>query len=644
MYGPVAPRSLPKQNRDTVQLIASRWERSAVGMQEWARRGKEAVDFVEGRHWTAEQLAQMQASGKPALTFNRTGALFRLVAGYQANNRTDHKFQPGSDSVATETIAEVITNVVKHESEHMGLVFEDQEMYMDGLMTGRGYQDIRLDFAHNDLGELSVKALDPFSVYLDPEGSEYDVSKSGHVSVSRWVSLDEIENGFGKQAANMVRPFTEGNIWTHFPEITGEVDQEISPIRYFGEENDIEVGYNSFRDLFENDFIDVYRKNIRMVDTQYWVRIRRPVLIDLETGHRQVVPDWWTRNDIQKALYHAEQIGNPLYVQVRDVRRVRWTVIVGDVIVYDDWSPYDKFTVHGFFPWFRRGYTKGMIDDLIDPQREVNKRRSLTIEIVARTTNGGWKVQEGSLSPEQESYLETYGSSPGAIIKYKNEAPQEIQAAPPPTSMERLEQKAADDLKEISGINESALGTLDRVQSGVAVEARQRQALVGLQTYNDNFMRTKKLQGETFLNLIQKHYAEERVFRIIGEDGKLSQKVINQTSTNPETGLQERLNDVTMGRYNVIIDQTPLSATFNDAQFEEAMGIFEKLAPHLGPAAMVLGDMLIDMSSMPNKDAIRQRIQQAMGIGQQQAPEALGGAPQAALPAPTPTDTTAIEA
>jgi hypothetical protein len=56
--------------------------------------------------------------------------------------------------------------------------------------------------------------------------------------------------------------------------------------------------------------------------------------------------------------------------------RIRHTVTAADVVLYDDWSPYETMTVVPYFAYFRRGKTMGMVEDLLDPQREVNKRRS----------------------------------------------------------------------------------------------------------------------------------------------------------------------------------------------------------------------------------------------------------------------------
>ena len=430
----------------------------------------------------------------------------------------------------------------------------------------------------------------------------------------RWASVDEIEHTYGKATADLVRPFTSGNRWSGFPSLVQTAHDEITPIRFFSrDEGDLDNAYQGFRDMFHQELVDDTRKNIRVIDTQYYVSEVRPCFIDLETGDRQPIPKTWGKDRIAKCMYHAERLGNPLIVQKRPVRRVHWTVLVGDVIVHDDWSPYETFTKIGFFPYFRRGVTAGMVSDLLDPQKEINKRRMAQIEIVSRTANGGWMYGEGDLDPIQERNLKKFGSRPGVTIKYKKNPPQQINSSPPPVAMERLEMHAIDDLRQISGINESALGEMDRVQSGRAIEAKQRQAVISLQMYMDNYTRSKELLGRMALSNYQKHYTEQRIFRASGEDGRLVQHMINQAVSDPETGnVIDRLNDITVGKYAVAVDETPMSATFANAQFEEMMAMIEKLgSPQLASA---LADILVDMSTIPRKAEVKERLA-ALGLG-----------------------------
>lgn len=608
-FGPVPPSSVPAQDPSKVLLLAERWQRASFAQQKWAERAKQAVDFFEGRQWTAEQLQKLK--NRPALTFNIIAPVVRLVLGYQRNNKTDITYKPGQDSRSTEEVADALNGVEKAISEMNEQQFVDVEVFMDGLVGGRGWFDTRLDWENNDLGEIKTIADDPFTVYVDPDASAYDVnSTASYICQSKMVSPEEIEGAFGKNIADLVKPFTLGK--TPLSPISNiVVNDEITPVRFWGERSEGDVDWwNSFYSSM-GDFADTYRKTIRILEIQYKVKEPRNVMIDLETGDKKVLPIEWGPDHIQKALLYAEMVDNPCIIQRRIVERIHWTTIAGDLILYDAPSLYDTYTKTLYAPYFRRGMTRGMVEDLIDPQKQKNKERSNATEIVAKSANGGWKYHESSLDPVQEAALKKYGSTPGFDLKWKGEKePEQIQPGTPPIAHNQLEVKNDEDIRRISGINEAAMGDVDnKATSGRAIEARQRQAVISVQTYMDNFKRSKRLLGVQHLGIVQNHYTEKRIYRITGADSKESQIVINQMMMDPMSGVKKILNDVTLGKYAIVVDDSPISPSYHEAQFDEMMIVLEKLGPIIGPMLPGFADLIISASSMPRKEEWIERLQ-----------------------------------
>jgi hypothetical protein len=397
-----------------------------------------------------------------------------------------------------------------------------------------------------------------------------------------------------------------------------ERSMELTPWRGFGgQEGGPNGPWFAGAEAYLANAFDRARKTIRLVDFQHQIWQKALNFVDLETGDRELVPKHFGPEDVQKVLYWAEQEYakrgqmSPMRVQMRPTKRVRWTTVAGDLVVYDDWSAYESYTLVGFFPWFRRGKTKGGVEDLIDPQLEINKRRSSTIDIITRTAHSGWMYHEKGVNEEQAEHIENNGATPGVNIKWRGEQwqkPERIQPAAPPTAMERLEEKATSDLMEISGVNESALGDLDRVQSGRAIEARQRQAVLAIQVYMDNMSRSKELGGRKIIEMVQNHYTEQRILRVKGDRGEYTFEKINE-----RTAVGEIKNNVTLGRYEVSLDETPLASSYLQAQFDELMEMVEK---GVIPKELVTED-LIQSSSVANKEMLKRKVQAwnaAMGI------------------------------
>ncbi len=595
---------------ELVQLMAERYMRADAALATWAGPAMECVDFVEGRQYTAAELAKADAEGRPAYTFNKVAPLVRLVLGYHRNNRMDTRYLPDDDGASTEAVANQLTKLRKHVSNRNMEPFVDAEMFLDGMLTGRGYKDFRLDFEKNDLGELKITAKDPFTIRIDPDADTYDPKHWNYIQEARWWSIDEIEHSFGMNAAALVWPLIgsssyKGGVGTYGSGVF-DVNAEIAPWRTFG-------GRELYGEMFNMDaymanVVDTARKNVRVIDTQWMIRVMQKCVLNLETGDREPLPDRFTDADTNKLMqWGAEQYALkgeafPLRIEYRPMRRVRWTVMVGDLIVYDDWSPYESYTIIPFFPWFRRGKTRGMIEDLIGPQKEINRRRSATIDIVERTAHSGWMWHERGLRETEKIKMEKYGASAGINIEWKGDAtmkPEKIVPGAPPTAMERLEEKATGDLKEIAGINDSALGQIDRVQSGRAIEARQKQSVLGIETYMDNGRRTKWLEAEKSLEIFQNHYTEKRIFRMAAGSGKFETLSINERAASGEI-----VNNVTIGKYGISIDDTPLAASYMSAQYEELIELAEK---GLLPIPMIQ-DIAIELSSLPQKELLKMRM------------------------------------
>lgn len=605
-------RPLPSQDHRTIYRQLSRFHRDATTQAAWARPGAQCFEFYEGNQWSPEDRAKLEEEGRPALTWNKIRPRVNLVLGYQRMNRYDIRYQPGNDGLSSSETAEALSAQARQISNDNRLPWREAEVFRNGIIGGRGYFDIRLDFSENLLGEVGIWSLDPFSVYPDSEAQHYEPQYWGHVTTAKWLSMADIGLIYGAKGLEEVWAVSRAGAGGSLPGYSGidsEYEDDIAPERGFGQyrffadfgaQTPYQIGVDAQTFTLSTE-VDPYRKAVRVLDQQHYQLRRVRQFVDTATGAMRDIPDDWDNERISKVVAWAMMKGQNVQIIEQVKKRVRWTVTAADVILHDDWSPYDTFTIIPFFPYFRNGKTLGMVHDLIDPQKEINKRRSAEIHIVNTVAHSGWKFEEGTLDPDQEHLLEQYGSMPGINIKTRRgqlDKLQKIDPSPPPTAMERLELRAIEDLKDTSGVNDSALGIIDRVQSGKAIEARQKSAVVGIEPYLDNLALTRNLVAEKILNLIQRHYPEERLVKTMGDDGKPVLIVLNQRDTAGRI-----VNDVTVGEYDVCIDEAPASASFVAAQFQEALLLLER-----GVLPPQMADILVDLSSLPRKREIKARL------------------------------------
>lgn len=617
-------RKLPSQNYELILMHAERYRRSSVADSIWREKAKQCVEFYEGKQWKDSDLKELEKQKRPALNINKIRPLVNLVQGYQLNNASVVTYKPSNDGSGTAETANAVSHVSKSINEQELLSFTDTEVYMDGLLTGRGFWDVRMDFARNMYGHVQAKAADNFSVYLDPDGMEYDINSGSYCGTTKWISSDEVEFFYGRQAYDLIAPLAAGMSFSAMPTAGYDGMEEISPWRSFGGDVDRQNIWRMASEQFY-DWVDPYRKSVRMLDMQHYVRAWRWFFVDLDTGDQSPIPDHYGPDEVQRALsFCRDQLKQQLIVQRKATRRLRWTHMVGDIIVYDEWSPYDTFTLVPYFPYFRRGKTQGMVENLVDIQTEINTRRSARMNITSRQSNGGWMIHKGTMTPQDEARLDTEGSRPGFKLKYdlKNNTlppPKQLELGMQPLAHAALEKEADTDIMEIAGINQAALGQVDQAAvSGRNILARQQQTVIGLEGFTSNFHRSKRLFGIKQLALIQRFYTTERIVRVLGRNqGNPVEMIVNQVTAE---GIK---NNLSLGSYAVSVDEESLLASFLDGQFQELIRMKELGMP-------IPDDWLVDASSIGRKEELRialaqaRQQQAAMGVPPEDAPA--GGA------------------
>ena len=221
-------------------------------------------------------------------------------------------------------------------------------------------------------------------------------------------------------------------------------------------------------------------------------------------------------------------------------------------------------------------------------------------------------VESGSLVGMTVDDLEEHGAETGLVVEYARgtNPPLKIQPNQIPTGLDRISQKAALNIKAISGINDSMLGTDSAEVSGIAIQAKQNRGAIMIQVPLDNLRKTRQYLAEKVLNLLQTFYTEERIIQVTNEDDPLKPReemVINQQT--PEGRI---INDLTLGEYDVIVATAPARDSFDEVQFAEALNLRQ-----VGVA--IPDDAIIEYSHLARKGELAKRIRMMTGV--EQSPE-----------------------
>jgi len=468
----------------------------------------------------------------------------------------------------------------------------EQQVFADGLiMDGRGYFDVRMDFSDHVEGEIRITAKDPLDILIDPDAKDADPKTWNEVFETKWMTLDEISELYGKKKAERLLFVAENGM------SFGPDSVEYQETRF----GDTQTNDDYFGAGVPGD--EEYRnvKALRVVERQHKKLTRVTFFVDPNTGDQRQAPDAWSEAKVKK---FAKQ--HQLSLMSKVIRKVRWTVTCDKVVLHDDWSPYNDFTIIPFFCYFRRGRPFGVVRNLLSPQEQLNKIASQELHIVNTTANSGWMVESGSLVGMTADDLEEHGAETGLVLEYQRGTtpPQKIQPNQIPTGLDRIAQKAAANIKTISGVNDSMLGTDSAEVSGIAIQAKQNRGAIMIQVPLDNLRKSRQYLAEKILNLIQTFYTEQRVIQVTNEADPLKPR--EEMIINEQTPEGRIINDLTIGEYDVIVATAPARDSFDETQFAEALALRQA-------GVIVPDDAIIEYSHLARKGELAKRIRQMTG-------------------------------
>lgn len=554
------------------------------GHADFVKKADRCNDFFIGQQWDANDIALLNAQKRPALTINKILSTISNVLGEQIQNRTDISFQPRSG--APVEMAETLTKLFRYISDNTKLDWKRSEVFCDGIVSSRGFFDVRLDFTDSMQGEISIDHLNPKNVLVDPDAEEYDPDTWNDVFVTKWMTWQDIELLYNKKDAEYLK--TRGT--SFFPYGYDSIERERDRFGFY---------YNKGYYLGPWDQAEVIR-NIRVIERQYKQLDKQPHFVDLQTGDMRPIPDDWSDERIEMA---AQQFN--LGITQKLVKRIRWTVTADNVVLHDDWSPYRHFTVVPFFPYFRRGKTVGLVENLLGPQEYLNKVTSQELHVINTTANSGWVVQTGKLRNMSIEELEQRGAETGLVIEVEGSPGEVVQKISPnqtPTGLDRFSYKAEEHIKTISGVNDYQTGNAREDVSAKAVAMNQNRGALNLSKVMDSMQLTDYILARNVLDVIQQYYTEPRLINIVSNRITGDSEQFEVNSPDPNTG--QILNDLTIGEYDVVVSSTPARETLEDSQFEQAQSLRE-----LG--IQIPDEVLIENSRLNKRSEIVRQMREA---------------------------------
>ena len=562
------------------------------GHLDFVRLADKCDAFVKGRQWNEADKSKLDSANRPALTINKILPTVSTLLGDQIQNRTEVLFRPKNG--AGTDVADALSKVWMQISQNNQLPWVRSDVFFAGLVRGRGFYDVRLDFTDTMAGEVRITRPNSKNIIIDPDASEYDPDSWADVFETKWMAPQDIAILYSEDDAENLK-------------------MRDASARY-GYDS-IERVRNSFSGRHQSTYgyedKEGVRRNVRVIERQYRKLATQEHFVDLATGDMRPIPTSWDRERIASVLAKA---GGTISTTKKRVKRIRWTTTADDIVLHDDWSPYKHFTFVPYFPVFFDGTTVGVVENLLDPQEILNKSSSQELHVINTTANSGWVVEQDSLLNISVEELEATGATTGLVLEYRKGAqpPTKILPNQVPSGLDRITYKAEEHIKSISNVTDSMQGADREDVAAKAIAYKQHRSSVTHSKALDSLERTDWLLARNVMAIVQEYYTEERLITITHEDFTQQEESIMVNQMDTATGTIT--NDLTIGEFDIVVTSSPFRASLEDSQFEQARALKELGLP-------IPDSVLIENSRLLRRSEILKQME-----GDKESPEAQAAA------------------
>lgn len=570
--------------------------------KDWREFTEKVTRYYLGRQWAPADRIIMDDTNRPALTLNQLRALVKLVTGYQRQNR--YPIRVYGEEISDESTAAVLEELIQNIVVSNLYQYQDSQRFLHGLVTGRGWMFGKMDYSQDWLGEIKLHSrVNPRHVYYDRMSRDITLEDAEHVI---WVELlreSALEALIGDKDISKIKMQHLRNTVDWEQDFDPE-DWPVTGARHLaGNPADrwYNAGMGKNRQIPKGAFYKVANAFYRTWENQYFIA-------DRQSGQLKEVED----NDKKRGEAIVMTMPDELMLVQRRIQKIKSALVVGDTVIdhKECTTGHRIFPLIPYFSGFYMGESFGLLDDLLDIQNFVNKRFSNYSHILNTTANPGWIGDEDAV--ESWSEFRREASKPGPIIKKKSGKQLErLDSGNIPAAETKGLADATELMKVVSGVNPDMIGQADKDTSGRAIMLRQQQGYQILAENVDNHRLSTVMTSQFMIDAIQGNYNYQKTFRVLMPNQQAKYLTINQQMPGMQEGIERVLNDVTVGKYDVVVSDQAISPSMRYLHFQELIEIVRETGVQIHPA------ILVKSSNLPQdmKQEILESMQQPAPVG-----------------------------
>jgi hypothetical protein len=529
----------PDGRRKFVAQVHEWYRNSARTTQTWRTRAIESYQFAGNEQWDQDDLSTLDNATvqRPHLVINKILSPILLLAGMQRQARTQATLLPFSGQ--NPRGAELMSLLLKYVSKQSHERKKDSRIFLDKIITGLGYWKIVMDYEVEPDGRPDWTRAHPLSIYADPNWFDQEWSDAEYVIHATWFTRPKAQDRWSMYHEEIAKQFGE---WLT--------------------EGGVVIGNNggtaeSAGDSWSGErlFWDPDTQRIRVLET--WYKRRVTVTVARNSIDGQIEGDQDRVKSLRdRARRYPAETEHFQFIE-RPVTQIRVATVLNDLLLSDESSPFDEaqfpiFPATAYYFWQN---PFGIVEPLKDPQRQKNKTRSTTVEIIHRMPISGFFNRKiGGAKTED---IENFANGSGAQIPYEDIMPTAIKPPELPQTLVFLDQKCDQEMAEIISTRALAPAAPGYTTSAKHVEAIQRPGVVSQEPLIDSFRDDKEPAIKFMVKAIQQYMPVSKAIRILGTMAARDKTgQVQGMLTSVGDDVQTILQDAMLAEYDTVIDDT----------------------------------------------------------------------------------------
>jgi len=526
-------------NKTKPQISRELFRRWSDARRQWEAEARNAVDFVLGNHYTAEESSALQAVGQADFVIDRVYAavdklkslLTAQPAKFTAIGREDSDNKLAN---VWKTILEYVWDISKGDT-----IFK--QTVHDYATTGLGYMYVYMDpEADYGRGEIKYINVDPFRVYVDPASRDRFFTDASGMILSTFLTKDQVLDLY-PDLEDIIEDISVGDNSLYGEDYPNSNVKNSQNVLTPAEASNLDYNVN---------------KKYQILDRFYKTKVPYYRLFNTVQGTEKIINAEIYANVIQEEK-NVEAIASGA-IEVEEVlqTRIMQCSSIGETLLFERVLNTDIYPIVPFANiWTNTPYPKSDVNKVKDSQRLLNKLFSLTLSHAQSAAGLKLLVPEGSV--DSVSQLEKDWANPNAVIEYNPEFgdPHFPQPAPLTSEFYFLIDRVEKYIDLNFGIPELLQGFKDQAPESVRGtmllsemgESRGKSKLRDIEA-------SLSQVGQVIYNLAKEHYKFKKTFRVVQPNNDLTEFTINMRLYDDKTNEIVSIdNDLSIGQHDVRI-------------------------------------------------------------------------------------------